>query len=291
MSEKQILFTDFMPVDFPSKTKIKFNMNSGDRSITALDNLLNNEDDAKDDEWIRMNAWRLKKSSNDLDKVDYLISFAQYGSYGPEYYIFGGYYKVEKISPAIDGGVGYKLTLLDKYKEYRKRLIIKLRKPIGRDLYTRWYENVQSQLDPQIYELMPFTKLRSFPGYGNVFLTHKELQMIYRLEEPEWMKALSYVKGVYCITDTLTGQLYIGSAYGDSMGIWQRWKNYADIDNLSGGNKTFEYMKKQGADRIIDNFTYSILEIFDMKTMDNIIINREEYWKKVLKTKEFGMNN
>ena len=44
-------------------------------------------------------------------------------------------------------------------------------------------------------------------------------------------------------------------------------------------------------DYIIDNFTYSILEIFDMKTKREGIIHREEYWKKVFQTVKFGMNN
>ena len=50
-------------------------------------------------------------------------------------------------------------------------------------------------------------------------------------------------------------------------------------------------MKNNGADYIIDNFTYSILEIFDMRTQREYIIEREEYWKKIFRSVEFGMNN
>lgn len=42
---------------------------------------------------------------------------------------------------------------------------------------------------------------------------------------------------------------------------------------------------------IIDNFTYTILEIFDMKTKKEDIIKREEFWKRAFKTKQHGMNN
>lgn len=115
--------------------------------------------------------------------------------------------------------------------------------------------------------------------------------MIIKKEEPEWKNALSNVKGVYCMTDTSTGKLYIGSAYGDNEGIWQSWSQYANVDNLTGGNKTFEELKESGANYIIDNFTYTILEIFDMKTKKEDIIRREEFWKRAFKTKQHGMNN
>ena len=59
----------------------------------------------------------------------------------------------------------------------------------------------------------------------------------------------------------------------------------------SAGNKAFEELKESGANHIIDNFTYSILEIFDMRTRTEDIIRREEFWKRVFKTKRYGMNN
>lgn len=281
-----IKFDDFFLVKEPEKTKVKFNMNAGNVNYPALDYLLDN-----DPEWITMNAYKTKQANNNLNHADYLVSFAQYYPYGSDFYIFGGIYKVEKIIPEVFNKEGYKLILMDDYKEYRKRLIIKLEKPIGRDVYNRWYNTVQRDLNPEVYELAPSTKLATFPGYSNVILTHKDLQTIIHEEAPEWKKALSYVKGVYCITDKSNGQLYIGSASGDNCGIWQRWAMYADVNNLTGGNKTFEELKNNGADHIIDNFTYSIIEIFDMRTKRSDIIKREEYWKKVFQTVKFGMNN
>ena len=35
-----IKFSDFMPVDFPDKTKVKFNMNAGNTALRAWDYLL-----------------------------------------------------------------------------------------------------------------------------------------------------------------------------------------------------------------------------------------------------------
>ncbi|MDU2217461.1 MAG: GIY-YIG nuclease family protein, partial [Staphylococcus epidermidis] len=74
-------------------------------------------------------------------------------------------------------------------------------------------------------------------------------------------------------------------------GIWQRWSDYANIENLTGGNKLLNEIKlDKGKDYIVNNFQYSILEIFDTKTKADIIINRENYWKNVFCTRKYGMN-
>ena len=40
----------------------------------------------------------------------------------------------------------------------------------------------------------------------------------------------------------------------------------------------------------MENFTYSILEIFDVKTKREDIIQREEFWKKVFQSVKHGFN-
>lgn len=283
-----LTFEDFFPIEFPEKTKVKFNMNAGDTNLPAWDYLIQGEENPN---WISMNAHKRKQANNNLNHADYLLAFAQYYPYGPNYYIFGGMYKVEMIIPEVFNATGYKLTLLPDFEDYRKRLIIRLEHPIGRDIYNKPYLNVQRDFNPEVYELAPATKLGAFPGYNNVLLSHHDLQTIIKMEAPEWRTALSSVKGVYCITDKSTGKLYIGSASGSDGGIWQRWSSYANVTNLTGGNKTFEELKNASADYIIENFTYSILEIFDMRTKREDIIRREEYWKKVFQTVRWGMNN
>lgn len=268
----------FIKVPDLNKTKIKFNMNAGNAEIKAWD-LLFKEDET---EWEQINAWKTKHPNNNLNHADYLLAFAQYYPYGPEYFIFGGLYKIKKIEPEVFDEVGYELTLMDDYKEYRKRLIVKLKKPIGRDLYNRLYKNIQDTLEPEVYEIAPNTKLGHFPGYQNVTLSHPQMQQIISRNEPSWKQALMNVKGVYVITDLSNGKLYIGSASGNTDGIWQRWSDYANIENLTGGNKLLNEIKlDKGKDYIINNFQYSILEIFDTKTKANTIINRENYWKNV----------
>ncbi|MCG1907019.1 GIY-YIG nuclease family protein [Staphylococcus epidermidis] len=277
----------FIKVPDLNKTKIKFNMNAGNAEIKAWD-LLFKEDET---EWEQINAWKTKHPNNNLNHADYLLAFAQYYPYGPEYFIFGGLYKIKKIEPEVYDEVGYELTLMEDYKEYRKRLIVKLKKPIGRDLYNRLYKNIQDTLEPEVYEIAPNTKLGHFPGYQNVTLSHPQMQQIILRNEPSWKQALMNVKGVYVITDLSNGKLYIGSASGNTDGIWQRWSDYANIENLTGGNKLLNEIKlDKGKDYIINNFQYSILEIFDTKTKVDTIINRENYWKNVFCTRKYGMN-
>ncbi|MCG1076693.1 GIY-YIG nuclease family protein [Staphylococcus epidermidis] len=277
----------FIKVPDLNKTKIKFNMNAGNVEIRAWD-LLFKEDET---EWEQINAWKTKHPNNNLNHADYLLAFAQYYPYGPEYFIFGGLYKIKKIEPEVFDEVGYELTLMDDYKEYRKRLIVKLKKPIGRDLYNRLYKNIQGTLEPEVYEIAPNTKLGHFPGYQNVTLSHPQMQQIILRNEPSWKQALMNVKGVYVITDLSNGKLYIGSASGNTDGIWQRWSDYANIENLTGGNKLLNEIKlDKGKDYIVNNFQYSILEIFDTKTKADTIINRENYWKNVFCTRKHGMN-
>jgi len=282
-----IKFTDFIVPPNAARTKVKFNMNAGDWKYPAWDLLL--EDDPK---WMGMNRWKTKQPNNNLNNADYLIALAQYYPYGPEYFVFGGMYEVKKMEPEVFDGWGYELTLMETYQEYIKRLIIKIEKPLGRDIYNRRYETLQEQLNPEIYELAPSTKLGHFPGYQNVSLRYKELRQIFSRNEPSWKQALSNVKGVYVITDTSAGKLYIGSASGSSEGIWQRWNGYADENNLTGGNTELaEILQAQGSAYIMENFKYSIIEIFDTKTKEETILERESYWKKVFDTREHGLNN
>lgn len=281
-----IKLSEFIKTPNNALTKIKFNMNPADPNLKAWDLLL--EDDP---EWLIMNSWKTKQPNNNLNHAEYLIAMAQYYPYGPEYFVFGGLYKVEKKLPEVFNDVGYELTLMKEYQEYIKRLIIKIEKPIGRDVYNRRYHTIQDQLNPEVYEIAPNIKLGHFPGYQNVRMNHKEMQQVLLREDPSWKSALSYIKGIYVITDKSNGKLYIGSASGNTDGIWQRWSGYAHLENLTGGNKEFNnILLNKGKEHIQNYFQYSILEIFDTRTKSEIILERENYWKKVFDTKKNGMN-
>jgi len=59
---------------------------------------------------------------------------------------------------------------------------------------------------------------------------------------------------------------------------------------LNGGNiKLKEIVKKNGI-KYCDNFTFSILEICNINTMDEEILNKESFWKERLLSREYGYN-
>lgn len=284
-----IYFKDFLPVPDPARTKVKFNIRDGDGGVPAWELLLQEDQEP----WLNMTRYRAEKSStNNLDKADYVLTFAQYPLYGPNFFIFGGFFRTEMISPLVNRGPGCRLTPLPQYAEYIRRLIVKLEVPPGQ-ANLRWYESLQkSPASPTIYELAPDTKLGAFPGYQNVLLRHKDMQLIIKNSEPSWRNALENVKAVYVLADTSSGQLYVGSASGEGGGLWQRWTSYANVRNLTGGNVKLEaLLASRGPDHIVKNFQYSILEIFDKKTRDDTILQREAFWKSALNSREHGLNS
>lgn len=292
-----IKFTDFIK-DFTegknSKIKFKFHMSTDFLGLkkSPYDCLM---EDSKD--WQNLNNYRNEKGkSSRLDGYDYLVSFVQYNIYGRNFFVFGGIYKVEIAKPEHYEIGGYNISLLDNndtigelLNKYRKRLVIKLDENLGIN-FELTYEAVAKK-NIEVFEVFPDIAIEKFNGYQNVSINHKELREIVSNNELSWKLALSSVKAVYVITDTKTGKLYIGSAYGDSQGLWQRWEYYADFKDLTAGNKEFEVLvKEKGKNYIKDNFKYSILEIFDTKTKQEYILERENYWKNVFETKKFGMN-
>ena len=196
---------------------------------------------------------------------------------------------IKKITEELDviDGVGYTAEEVEDYSSYFGRLVIKYHNT-NRSM-GRTYDSLMDELE--VLEVLPVAyDGDEFPGYENIRLSYAQLKTIIERKRSGWLVALNNQKAVYLITDKKTGKLYVGSANGNNEGLWQRWASYADIHNLTGGNKVFEEMKEECCNYIIDNFTYSILEIFDMKTDKHYILDRESFWKKVLKTKEYGMN-
>lgn len=130
--------------------------------------------------------------------------------------------------------------------------------------------------------------IRDFTGYNNVSLKFNELCIIVNLEIPSWKSPLSHIFGIYLITDLKTGKLYVGSAYGDK-GIWQRWSEYTS--NPHGGNKRLELIIANKGKEYAQNFQFSLLEVCNPNSSDDYVIQREQYWKSVLGSQEFGYND
>ena len=49
-------------------------------------------------------------------------------------------------------------------------------------------------------------------------------------------------------------------------------------------------VKEKGFDYVKEHFQYSLLENYNGKVDDHLILARESWWKETLKTREFGYN-
>lgn len=109
-------------------------------------------------------------------------------------------------------------------------------------------------------------------------------------KNPSLRTILENIKGIYCLTDTKTGKLYIGSATGNAKGVAQRWGSYSLT--YSGGNKGLKrLLEEKGEAYFKENFKFTVIEYFGMRFDDEKILQRERYWKTVFDTVRHGYND
>ncbi len=178
----------------------------------------------------------------------------------------------------------YKTTELSELKPIAGRLVVTFKRP-GRQSYL----NAENWTDAISVSELKASKMvvESFSGYNKIKLSKKRLEIIVAQCIDSWKGALSNVSGVYLITDTKTGMLYVGSATGEG-GIWQRWSDYAD--NGHGGNRELVVLLSEKGPEYSNNFQYSVLEIADTHTSAADVLARESYWKDILCSREYGYN-
>jgi hypothetical protein len=186
----------------------------------------------------------------------------------------------------IRDGVNYEAEELAEFRPLYGRLVVKYHK--SHQVQHRWLREVIGQME--VSQLLPSTfDGYDFPGYDRVRLNYSQLETIIDREKPDWINALKSQKAVYLITDLSDGKQYVGSATGDNM-LLQRWRDY--VSNGHGGNKRLEaIIKEKGFEHVKDCFQYSILENYNARVDDNLILERESWWKETLGTRAFGLND
>ena len=101
--------------------------------------------------------------------------------------------------------------------------------------------------------------------------------------------ALQNIKGVYLIVDNTNGKKYVGSAYGRS-GLWGRWSCYMNTGQGYNDELT-DLINRKGIEFARQNFRMTLLEYFLPKTTEEVVIEREGYWKRALLSRgPFGYN-
>lgn len=190
-------------------------------------------------------------------------------------------FHIGKITKDLNklNGIGYDYEDLPEYKKYVGRLIVKFKNKAQTMI-----RNAESVIDDcYISQILPDTFDNDiFPGYDKVNISWDELRRV--IEKDNWKTALQNQKGVYLMTDISNGKKYVGSAYGENM-ILGRWRAY--VKNGHGSNLGLKVLP---FDHIKKNFTYSILDIYKSTTDDQIIIERENWWKEILQSRKFGYN-
>ena len=179
----------------------------------------------------------------------------------------------------------YELTEDQNCKEMNGRLVVTFSRP-GRQSYLdaeNWSDEIVLS---EIFAEQ--VAIGEFPGFKAVNLPQDELELIIQKSLDSWRTALSNVAGVYLISDTTSGKLYVGSAYGEQ-GIWQRWSSYAD--NGHGGNIELQKLLADEGAEYAKKFRYSILEISDLHASRDDILKRESHWKDILMSRTHGLND
>ena len=187
----------------------------------------------------------------------------------------------------ILGGVSYEGEEIEEYKPLFGRVIVQYHKTSQSQC--RYFSELQDEL--VVNQILP-DKFdgEDFPGYDKVRLSFSQLETIITRQKKDWVSALSNQKAVYLITDKNNGKLYVGSATSEKGMLLQRWSNY--VHDGHGGNKELkELVKNYGFDYVKKHFQYSILENYNAKVDDHIILARESWWKETLQSRTWGYNS
>lgn len=187
----------------------------------------------------------------------------------------------------VNKGINYTGTPFSEYASFYGRTIIRYHKSFQTQGVN--FSTISDELE--VLKILPDTfDDDDFPGYDRVKLSYAQLKSILDRGKKDWIAALESQKAVYLITDTNTGKLYVGSATSDYGMLLQRWTNY--VKDGHGGNKELKrIVEEYGINYVQSYFQYSILENYNAKVSDEVILYRESWWKDILQTRKFGYND
>lgn len=176
----------------------------------------------------------------------------------------------------------YALEKITDFEELERRLVIDW----GNSTLS-WHQWILNS-NKRVIEILPKGFVKSFTDYLDFILSFSELKEIIENKEAnrEWHNKLSSVGGIYLIVDTLNGNQYIGSAYGEN-GILGRWTKYVK-ENMKENKALIELVSNNHGYE--NNFNFSILRTLPKSITDKEVIQIENLYKAKLGTKVFGLN-
>jgi hypothetical protein len=223
-------------------------------------------------------AYQNSQSKDVFNGVDYIVSFI--GEEGLQSRFIGVYKITNRQQLAADHFEYQMEEVTEKFDDLKERVIIKWRTAIS------WHQWIQNEME--VIQIHPGLHYKQFTDYSDFILNFDELKEIVNNQYSDWKKMLSVTKGIYLISDTNSGKLYVGAAYGEE-GIWGRWCKYI-ATNGHGDNKTLKELiavdQTHG-----NNFQFSILMLLPRTITADEAIKKERLFKNKLGTNSFGLNN
>jgi hypothetical protein len=176
----------------------------------------------------------------------------------------------------------YSLERDSRFDDFRDRIIIDW----GAGTLA-WVQNLDNKTVLEILE--SGRRLPPFDDYLEFSLTYAQLKDLFGNEEAhrDWRIPLSAVAGVYLILAQGSGDLYVGSAYGER-GIWGRWRSYA-ISGDGGNTKLRELIRSDSS--YPEQFRFSVLQILPKTMAHDEVLKRETLYKHKLGTRATGLNS
>ena len=274
---KKILLDDILhiPADQVLDVKVRFNQhNSSDDPME----LYLRDPEVVNTQWL---FWRTKQRYFNVGQIAICLLKLSYDTW-----LLTTIKRVTKELGVYDG-INYEGEELEEYRQYYGRVIIKYHKTA--QTQGMFYSTVQKDLE--VLQLLPATfDGEEFPGYDNVRLSYLQLAAIIQRRKQSWVAALENQKAVYLITDTSNGKLYVGSATSDKGMLLARWSSY--VENGHGGNKELiALVREKGLEYVQQHFQYSILENYNARIDDHVVLKRESWWKETLQSRKFGYND
>lgn len=274
------------------RIKLRFNKNWDDYSF--VDDYISGSEDFLP--WILSNGSD-KKSRNRRNEIQFQFIEVEYHKW-----LFVGAYLIKETNSQIKqvtyGNHHVKFALAERLEEYDKFIekVLVNHTNTGQSWFYVNPKIIESVVVESVNSISYFNQTSHFPGYENISFSYQELKKNW--SNSSWRQYLSAVYAVYVITDVKTGKLYVGSAYGDN-GVYGRWSTYLSKgydksemeENRYPNKRLCEIVEKYGISYIKKYFQYSLLEIFPKNDVGKQkALQRERYWKKLLKSKEHGYN-
>ena len=258
-----------------NRVKIKFNQHNG------FDNpmdLYKNNPEIVNTQWL---FWNTKQRYFDVGQIAICLLKLSY-----DLWLLTTIKLVTK-DLGVSGGISFEGEEIERFRPLFGRVIVQYHKTSQSQ--GRWFTSLQDEL--VVNQILPDCfDGDDFPGYDKVRLSFRQLEAIITRGKKDWVAALGNQKAVYLITDKHNGKLYVGSATSNTGMLLQRWSNY--VNNGHGGNKELvALVEREGFDYVRENFQYSILENYNAKVDDHIILERESWWKETLQSRVWGYNS